>query len=230
MADRQSGSNRDYQMLFGLWILGLVLSGFRPTDRLTWLLEIFPVVVAIPVLYSTRESFPLPRYILVFVFIHGIVLMIGGHYTYAGAPPGRWLAELFGLQRNPYDRIGHLFQGFVPALIAAEILQRKVGLKSAGWIFFLSVAVCMAISMVYEFIEWWTALILGQNADAFLGTQGDPWDTQWDMFSATAGAVLGQAFYWTRQWRARSKSSIEPTIRAGVGHDQLRRNDERPVS
>ncbi len=201
MADRQSSSHRDYQILLGLWILGLVLSGFRPTDRLTWLLETFPVVVAIPVLYATRESFPLPRYILVFVFIQGIVLMIGGHYTYAGAPPGRWLAELFGLQRNPYDRIGHLFQGFVPALIAAEILQRKVGLKSTGWIFFLSVAVCMAISMVYEFIEWWTALILGQNADAFLGTQGDPWDTQWDMFSATAGAVLGQAFYWIRQPR-----------------------------
>jgi putative membrane protein len=122
--------------------------------------------------------------------------MVGGHYTYAGAPPGRWLADLFGLQRNPYDRIGHLFQGFVPALIAAEILQRKVGLKGTGWIFFLSVTVCMAISMTYEFIEWWTALILGQNADAFLGTQGDPWDTQWDMFSATIGAVLGQCFYW----------------------------------
>lgn len=126
--------------------------------------------------------------------------MIGGHYTYAGVPMGRSIAEVFGLQRNPYDRLGHFFQGFVPALIAAEILQRKVGLNSIGWIFFLSVAVCMAISVTYEFVEWWTALILGANADAFLGTQGDPWDTQWDMFIAAVGAILGQCFYWARKW------------------------------
>jgi putative membrane protein len=165
-------------------------------------LEVFPIFIAIPVLYCTGTPFPLPRNILAFIFVHGIVLMIGGHYTYAGAPPGRWLADLFDLQRNPYDRIGHFFQGFVPALIAAEILQRKVGLKSAGWIFFLSVAVCMAISVTYEFVEWWTALILGENAEAFLGTQGDPWDTQWDMFTATIGAILGQCFYWIRKRKA----------------------------
>ena len=192
-------TNRDYQIVVGLWILGLILSGSSPTDRLTWILEIFPVIIAIPILYFTRTSFPLPRYIMVFIFVHGIVLMIGGHYTYAGAPPGRWLADLFGMQRNPYDRIGHLFQGFVPALIAGEILQRKVGIRGVGWIFFLSVTVCMAISMTYEFIEWWTALILEQDAEAFLGTQGDPWDTQWDMFTATIGAILGQSFYWIQK-------------------------------
>ena len=195
-------TNLDYLLLIGFWILGLVLSGIHPTDRLTWVLEVFPVIVAIPVLYCTRTAFPLPRYILVFIFVFGIVVMIGGHYTYAEVPLGHAIAKLLGLQRNPYDRIGHLFQGFVPALIAAEILQRKVGLKSAGWIFVLSVAVCMAISVTYEFVEWWTALILGQDAEAFLGTQGDPWDTQSDMFTATIGAVLGQGFYWIRKWKA----------------------------
>lgn len=192
----------DYLLVIGFWILGLVLSGFHPTDRLTWMLEVFPVIAAIPVLYCTKTAFPLPRYVLVFIFVFGIVVMIGGHYTYAEVPLGRAIANLLGLQRNPYDRIGHLFQGFVPALIAAEVLQRKVGLKSAGWIFFLSVAVCMAISVMYEFVEWWTALILGQDAEAFLGTQGDPWDTQSDMFAATVGAVLGQGFYWIRKWVA----------------------------
>ncbi len=195
-------TNRDYLVVIGLWILGLALSGFSPEDRLTWMLEVFPVIIAIPVLYGSRKSFPLPRYILFFVCVHGIVLMIGGHYTYALAPPGRWIADAFGLQRNPYDRVGHFFQGFVPALIAAEILQRKAGLRSAGWIFFLSLTVCMAISVIYEFIEWWTALILGQDADAFLGTQGDPWDTQWDMFIAMIGAIVGQCFYWARKWKA----------------------------
>jgi putative membrane protein len=195
-------TNLDYLLVIGLWILGLVLSGFDPTDRLTWILEVFPIIIAIPVLYCTRTPFPLPRYILAFIFVHGIVLMIGGHYTYAAVPLGRWIADLFDLQRNPYDRIGHFFQGFVPALIAAEILQRKVRLKSVGWIFFLSVAVCMAISVTYEFVEWWTALILGEDAEAFLGTQGDPWDTQWDMFTATIGAILGQCFYWIRKRKA----------------------------
>ncbi len=109
----------DYPLVIGLWILGLILSGLYPKDRLTWIMEVVPAFVAIPVLYSTRASFPLPRYIMVLMFIHGIVLMIGGHYTYAEVPLGYWLKDLFGLERNPYDRIGHLFQGFVPALIAA---------------------------------------------------------------------------------------------------------------
>jgi putative membrane protein len=192
----------DYMLLISLWIFGLMLSGFSPKDRLTWMLEIFPIVIAIPALYCTRTAFPLPRYILIFIFVLGTVLMIGGHYTYAGVPLGRSIADLFGLQRNLYDRIAHFFQGFVPSLIAAEILRRKVRLNSAGWIFFLSVAVCMAISVTYEFFEWWTALILGEDAEAFLGMQGDPWDTQWDMFIATIGAILGQCFYWIRQRKA----------------------------
>ena len=123
-------TNFDYLLVISLWILGLVLSGFKPTDRLTWILEVFPIIIGIPVLYCTRTPFPLPRYILAFIFVHGIVLMIGGHYTYAAVPLGRWIADLFDLQRNPYDRIGHFFQGFVPALIAAEILQRKVRLRA----------------------------------------------------------------------------------------------------
>lgn len=188
--------NLDYPLIIGLWILGLLLTGLYPKDRLIWILEVFPTFAAIPVLYFTRTTFALPRFILILIFIHGIVLMIGAHYTYADVPLGYWLKDLFELQRNPYDRIGHLFQGFVPSLIAAEILQRKVGLKSTPWIFFLSVAVCVTISVTYEFIEWWVALLLGQDAEAFLDTQGDPWDTQWDMFMAAIGAIFAQGIYW----------------------------------
>jgi putative membrane protein len=192
----------DYPLVISLWVAGLILSGLYPKDRLTWILEVFPLFIAIPVLYCTRTSFPLPRYIMVLIFGHGIVMMIGGHYTYAEVPLGYWIKDLLGLERNPYDRIGHLFQGFVPALITAEILQRKVGLKSVGWISFLSVAVCMAISVTYEFIEWWTAVLLGQDAEAFLGTQGDPWDTQWDMLIATIGAMSAQVYYWQGRRKA----------------------------
>jgi putative membrane protein len=189
-------TNLEYWLVIGLWILGLGVSGLHPKDRLTWYLEVFPVFMAIPVLLYTRTRFRFPRYIMFLICIHGIVLMIGAHYTYAEVPFGYWLKDLLDLDRNPFDRIGHLFQGFVPALITAEILRRKVGLRSAGWISFLSIAVCMAISVMYEFIEWWAAVLLGQDAEAFLGTQGDPWDTQWDMFTATLGAILAQGLYW----------------------------------
>lgn len=188
----------DVALVIGVWILGLAVSGVFPGDRLTWALEVFPVFIAIPVLLATRTSFPLPRYILFLICVHGLVLMIGGHYTYAKAPPGEWIRDLFGLARNPYDRLGHLFQGFVPSLIAAEILRRRVGVANRGWVFFLAVTTCMAISVTYEFIEWWAALLLGQDAEAFLGAQGDPWDTQSDMFAATIGAILGQIYYWRR--------------------------------
>lgn len=176
-----------------LWLVALVISGIGPKDRATWWMEVAPVIISAPLLLWTRKSFPLSRIILFFIFLHGLVLMLGGHYTYAEVPLGYWLQDVFSFSRNPYDRIGHFMQGFVPALIAREILVRKVRLSGA-WLFFLTVTVCLSISAVYEFIEWWAALMLGQGADAFLGTQGDPWDTQWDMFLAMVGAILAQVF------------------------------------
>lgn len=178
-----------------IWTILLVVTGYSPYDRLTWFLEVAPVLVAIPLLLITRRSFPLAKYILIWVFIHGVVLMIGGHYTYARVPLGFWVQEALHLARNHYDRLGHLMQGFVPALITREILVRHQIVVKKAWVFFLTVTICMSISVFYEFIEWASALILGQGANEFLGTQGDAWDTQWDMFLATIGAIAAQMIY-----------------------------------
>lgn len=178
-----------------LWAIALVLSGVNPKDQLTWWLETFPVFIVAPVLVFTFRRFSLPRYVYGWIFIHGLVLILGAHYTYAEVPVGFWLQDLFGFSRNHFDRIGHFLQGFVPALVVREILSRQAKVESRYWLYFLTTAVCMAISVSYEFIEWWSAMILGQGADAFLGTQGDPWDTQWDVFLATVGACLSQLLY-----------------------------------
>lgn len=170
----------------------LVGSGIRPHDRLTWILEVFPVVVGAPLLMATYGRFRLTNLVYLLIFVHAAILMIGGHYTYALTPVGFWLQELFGFARNHYDRIGHLAQGFVPALIARELLLRKTPLQRGGWLFFLVLSVCLAISVMYELIEWWAALASGSAADAFLATQGDIWDTQWDMFLAGIGATAAQ--------------------------------------
>jgi putative membrane protein len=135
------------------------------------------------------------------IAIHAVVLMIGGHYTYARVPPGDWVRDLLGLARNPYDRLGHLMQGLVPALVAREILLRTSPLRHGKWLFFLVTATCLAISACYEFTEWWAALLMGQGADEFLGTQGDQWDTQWDMFMALIGAMLAQLVF--SRWQDR---------------------------
>jgi putative membrane protein len=140
----------------------------------------------------TRRRFPLTPLAYRLIFLHSGILMLGGHYTYAEVPLGFWMRDAFGLARNHYDRIGHFAQGFVPAILAREILLRKTPLKPGGWLFFLVTCVCLAISACYEFIEWWTALASGSGADAFLGTQGDPWDTQWDMFLCLLGALTAQ--------------------------------------
>jgi putative membrane protein len=155
-------------------------------------LEVFPVVIAAPLLYFTWPRFPLTPLAYRLIFIHALILMLGGHYTYAHVPLGFWLQDLFGFARNPYDRIGHFAQGFVPAIIAREILLRTTALRPGKMLFFLICCVCLAISACYEFIEWWAALLLGQGAHEFLGTQGDEWDTQWDMFMALVGAVAAQ--------------------------------------
>jgi len=172
--------------------IALVVSGIGPYDRGTWLLEVAPVIIAAPLLYFTWRPFRLTPLAYRLIFLHALILMLGGHYTYAHVPLGFWLQEVFDFARNQYDRIGHFAQGFVPAIIAREILLRRSPLVPGKWTFFLVCCVCLAISAVYEFIEWWAALILGQGAQEFLGTQGDPWDTQWDMFMALVGAITAQ--------------------------------------
>lgn len=174
------------------WVIALVVSGIGPHDRVTWFLEVTPVLIAIPLLAVTRGPFPLTGLLYVLIFIHGLVLILGGHYTYAQVPLGFWLQDAFDLARNPYDRIGHFAQDFIPAILAREILLRATPLRPGGMVFFLCASVCLAFSAFYEMIEWWAAVALGAGADEFLGTQGDVWDTQWDMFLALIGAVTAQ--------------------------------------
>ena len=169
----------------------LVWSGIAPADRFTWVMEVFPVLIAVPVLILTYTRFRFTPLVYTLIAIHACILMVGGKYTYAQVPLGFWMERVFGFTRNHYDRIGHFAQGFVPALVVREILSRQSPLKGSRWLPFLVVCFCLAFSAFYELIEWWTALAKGASADAFLGTQGDPWDTQWDMFYALVGAVTG---------------------------------------
>jgi putative membrane protein len=179
------------------WLVGaavlllalLAFSGIQPYDRGTWLLEVLPVVIVLPVLWFTYGRFPLTTLLYLGIFLHAVVLMAGGAYTYARVPLGFELQDLLGLSRNPYDKIGHFMQGFVPALAAREIFIRGNYIRGGRMLAFLVVCVVLAISAAYEFVEWAAALLLGQGADEFLGTQGDIWDTQSDMFCALIGAV-----------------------------------------
>ena len=174
-------------------ILLLALSGLRPYDRATWLLEVAPVLIVLPLLWYTRSRFPLTRLLYACIFVHAIVLMVGGAYTYARVPLGFAIQDALDLQRNPYDKIGHFAQGFVPALAAREVLLRGRYVRGRGMLAFLVVCVVLAVSACYEFVEWGAALAMGQGADEFLGTQGDPWDTQSDMFMALIGAITALA-------------------------------------
>jgi putative membrane protein len=176
-------------------IVLLVLSGIRPFDRTTWVLEVFPILVALPVLWATYHRFPLTNLLYFCIAMHAIVLMVGGSYSYARVPLGFYLADLLNLSRNPYDKIGHFFQGFVPALVAREIFLRGQYVRGRRMLAFLSVCVVLAISATYELIEWGAAVALGQGADEFLGTQGDPWDTQSDMLFALIGGVFAMLFF-----------------------------------
>ena len=168
----------------------LLVTGVLTKDRLTWSLEIFPILIAAPFLILTNKKFPLTRIAYVFIFVHSLILIYGGMYTYANAPLGNWLKEFLHLSRNPYDRIGHFAQGFIPAVLAREILLRKSVLTAGKWLNVIVVCICLAFSAFYELIEWWSAIIMGQASDAFLGAQGDPWDTQWDMLFALIGGIL----------------------------------------
>ena len=177
------------------WLIAIVLAaqvalGISPqADRMTWALENGPVWVGVGVLAFTHRRFPLSSLCLHLFAIHSLILALGGHYTYAKVPLGDWVRDAFGLARNHYDRVGHFAQGFIPAIFVRELLLRKTPLQRGGWLNFLVVCVCLAFSASYEFFEWWTAALTGEAASDFLGTQGDPWDTQWDMFLATVGAV-----------------------------------------
>jgi putative membrane protein len=170
----------------------LVASGIAPHDRTTWWLEVFPILIAAPLLLATASRFPLTSLVYTLLAIHAVILCVGGHYTYERVPLGFWMEDWLGLTRNDYDRIGHFAQGFVPAIFMREVLLRASPLQRGRWLFFLVASTCLAFSACYEFIEWWTALAAGQAADAFLGTQGDVWDTQWDMLFALIGAIAAQ--------------------------------------
>jgi len=173
-----------------LLMAGLVASGIHPHDRTTWFLEVVPVMIGLVLMWATWGRFPLTTLLYVLIVIHGFVLMLGGAYTYARVPLGFTIQEVFGLSRNPYDKIGHFMQGFVPAVLAREILLRGgyVARSHRKMLAFIVICIPLAFSAFYELIEWWTAVALGQGADDFLGTQGDPWDTQSDMFMALIGA------------------------------------------
>lgn len=170
-------------------LVALVVSGIKPYDRATWWMEVAPVLIAAPILAATYRHFPLTTLLYCLIAIHALVLILGGAYTYARVPLGFWLQDWFGFERNPYDRIGHFMQGFVPAILAREILLRTHSVRTKKMAAFLSVCVALAFSAFYELLEWWAALALGQGAHEFLGTQGDPWDTQADMFLALIGAA-----------------------------------------
>jgi putative membrane protein len=172
-----------------LLIAILLISAIHPYDYPTWLLEVAPVLIALPVMAATYRRFPLTTLLYVLIFIHAMILIAGGTYTYARVPLGFWIQDMLALGRNPYDKIGHFAQGFVPFIVAREILWRGGYLTSRRMTAFLSICAVMMVSSCYELLEWWAALIMGQGADEFLGTQGDEWDTQADMFFALIGAT-----------------------------------------
>lgn len=173
-----------------IFVIVLAWSGVGPMDYLTWAMEVVPAVVGAAVLWTTRNSFPLTSLTYILILIHCIILMIGGHYTYAEVPLGDWVRDLFDHSRNNYDKVGHFAQGFIPAIVAREVLIRLSVFNSKRWRDFFIVCLCLAISAFYELIEWWVAALSGEGADAFLGTQGYAWDTQSDMALALLGAIL----------------------------------------
>ncbi|MEO1920951.1 MAG: DUF2238 domain-containing protein [Sphingomonadaceae bacterium] len=172
-----------------MWLAALALSGWRPYDRATWWMEVAPVLLALPILWLTARRFPLTALALGLIGLHGLVLILGGAYTYARVPAGFAVQEWFDLARNPYDRFGHFIQGFVPAIVLRELLIRLGGIRPGALLATLVLACCLAVSAAYELIEFGAAMMLGQGAEEFLGTQGDPWDTQWDMLMCLIGAA-----------------------------------------
>jgi len=181
-------TRREPAILLVVTLVLVAVSRVGALEPGTWLLEVAPILVIAPILVLTARRFPLTPLVYRLLFVHALILMLGGHYTYAKVPLGFWAQDAFGLARNHYDRLGHFAQGFVPAMLAREVLLRRSPLVRGKWLAFLVVCVCLAFSATYELIEWLAAIIGGSSAESFLGTQGDVWDTQWDMFMALVGA------------------------------------------
>ena len=190
--DAASAARREPLVLLLVGLVLLALSRAGAYEPATWWMEVFPIFLAVPVLVATYRRFPLTPLAYRLIFLHALVLMLGGHYTYARVPLGFWVQHAFDLSRNHYDRLGHFVQGLVPALLAREVFVRLRVVRGRGWLFFLVCCFALALSACYEFVEWAAAEIGGSKAEAFLGTQGDVWDTQWDMLCALVGAVVGQ--------------------------------------
>lgn len=193
MTTNAHDSDKGFLAILSLALLVLFTwSAVDPHDRPTWFLEAFPVMIGVVLLAATYRRFRFSRLAYGMMWAHAVVLLIGAHYTYAEVPLFSWIRDTFELARNHYDRIGHLAQGFFPAIVAREILLRRSPLRPGKWLFFLVVAVCLSISAFYEMLEWWVAVATGDSATAFLATQGDVWDTHWDMFLALCGTIAAQ--------------------------------------
>ncbi len=186
--NEMQASQRALLTLMIVWTMGLLVSGRAPYERGTWLMEVMPCLVLMPILWLTRKRFVFTPLVYGLMTLHGLILMLGGAYTYARVPLGFWMQDWFDFSRNNYDKIGHFVQGFIPAFVARELLVRIYAIKEKGLLAFLCISICLAISALYELIEWWSALWLGSGADEFLGTQGYAWDTQSDMFLALIGS------------------------------------------
>jgi putative membrane protein len=197
-------------LLLAVVAIALVASGLHPYDRLTWFLEVLPVLIAAPLLIATYRVFPLTPLAYWLIAVHALVLILGGHYTYARVPPGFWIQDWFDFSRNHYDRFGHLMQGFGPAIIARELLLRTSPLVPGKWLFTIVLFTILGISATYEFTEWWAALSSEEASAAFLGTQGDPWDTQWDMFLAGCGAIVAQFAF--ERLHDRQLAVVDPAV------------------
>ena len=201
-------TNRSLVLYSAALIALLALSAYKPHDLPTWAMEVAPVVIVLIILWISRQRFPLTPLLYALIFVHAAVLILGGHYTYARVPLGDWMQSAFGLARNPYDGIGHFAQGFIPAIAARELLLRHTGLRRGAWLAVVIVLACLGVSAVYELIEWGAAVALGQGAEEFLGTQGDPWDTQKDMALAGVGAIAALALL--SRWHDWQLSRLNP--------------------
>jgi putative membrane protein len=195
-------ARREPVVLLVSTLAALLLSGIAPRDRLTWFFEAAPVLLGLPILVATYRRFPLTPLAYRLAFVMAMLLLLGGHYTYSRVPLGLWAQEQFDWKRNDYDRLVHFAGGFVSSILARELIRRKTRLARRGWLFFFVVSGCLAGGAFYEFLEWWAARLTGSAADDFLATQGDPWDTQWDMFLTLLGAISGMLALGRRHERA----------------------------
>ncbi len=200
-------TERRWVLWLGVLVLGLLVwSGLHPYERSTWYMEVAPIFIAAPVLVLTAKRFPLSSMLYVLIALHAVILLVGGAYTYARVPLGFWMQDVMQLSRNPYDKIGHFAQGFVPALVAREIFVRQGIVRAGRWPAVFGITIALSVSLIYELIEWGAAVAMGQGADAFLGTQGDPWDTQSDMGMAFLGATIAMLLF--SRWQDRQIAAL----------------------